>query len=407
MIRFILATGAVILTVFAVTFSEQPQNWTESAQRDFLKKHWQVPVPPQGRPPAKFSALEASLEPSSCGTCHSAQFEEWKTTIHSRSIGPGLLGQMPTLLRTEPETAVMCYNCHSPLTEQHEIIQTPMGFKKNPSFDSALQSHGVTCASCHVRGNQRFGPPQRNGSLEGSTPSDQAPHGGAIRTPAFEQAEFCKGCHQFEEGDKALNGKLLENTYNEWKGSPYSKQGIVCQQCHMQDRRHLWRGIHDPDMVKRGVGFELTTNQAHYAAGDELEAILTLTNRAVGHYFPTYITPKVILKMEFLDAHGHPISGSQQQEAINREVTIDISEEIYDSRIPPKGKHTFRYARSIDREGLSLHAVVTVYPDEFYQRFYEAKLTGRLLPNERKRLTEALEHSRRSEYKLFEKEIRF
>jgi hypothetical protein len=213
------------------------------------------------------------------------------------------------------------------------------------------------------------------------------------------------GCHQFKEGERELNGKLLENTYNEWKSSPYAAQGIACQQCHMPDRRHLWRGIHDPEMVRRGVTVELQTSQPHYNAGEMLQATLTLTNSGVGHYFPSYVTPKVVLKMELLDDSGRPIPGSLRQEAVGREVTMDISREIADTRIPPKGKHEFRYVRAIDRKGLTLRAVVMVYPDEFYRRFYEAKLAGRLSATERRLLTEALKTARTSGYTLFEKEI--
>jgi hypothetical protein len=236
-------------------------------------------------------------------------------------------------------------------------------------------------------------------------PRDQAPHGGATRTPAFERGEFCMGCHQFEEGDRALNGKLLENTYNEWKSSPYAAQGITCQQCHMPDRRHLWRGIHDPEMVKHGVTIELRTSQPHYAVGERLEATLTLTNSGVGHYFPSYVTPKIILQMELLDASGRPIAGSAQQQAVGREVTLDLTEEMYDTRIPPKGTHSLTYIRAIDRPGVKLKAVVVVHPDEFYRRFYEATLAGPLPMKQKQLLRQALAEAKRSPYKVFEKEV--
>ncbi len=404
-IKLTSAGGILVVTAIIVASGQHPQTWTEQAQLDFLKRHWQVPIPLQGQPPATFSALEASLDPASCGACHPKQFEDWKTTIHSRSVGPGLLGQTPSMLREEPETAVMCYTCHAPLTEQQEVYQPGAALKRNPRFDAALQKQGLTCAGCHVRRHQRFGPPRRDGSLEGTIPRDRAPHGGATRTPAFERAEFCMGCHQFEEGDRALNGKLLENTYTEWKRSPYAEQGIACQRCHMPDRRHLWRGIHDPEMVKRGVTIELRTSQSHYAVGERLEARLSITNSGVGHYFPSYVTPKVILRMELLDAAGRPITGSAQQEVVGREVTLDLTEEISDTRIPPKGTHTMRYVRPIDRPSLKLKAVVEVHPDEFYRRFYEARLAGPLPTKQKQLIKQALAETKRSPYKIFEQEV--
>src|SRR5262249_48682247 len=184
-----------------------------------------------------------------------------------------------------------------------------------------LQSKGLTCAACHVRSNQRYGPPRPDGSLESTKPPDQLSHGGATRTPAFERAEFCMGCHQFQPDGNALNGKLLENTYNEWKNGPYAAQGIQCQQCHMPDRRHLWRGIHDPEMVKKGVSIDLQLSQPIYRVGEKLEATLTLTNSGVGHYFPTYVTPKVVLRIELLDQNGQVITKSVKEEIVGRQVT--------------------------------------------------------------------------------------
>lgn len=401
----VIAAFIIVVTVLATHHRQQQQQETTDPQLDFLEKHWRKPVPLQGKPPAGFSKLEASLDPASCGVCHRQQFEDWQTTIHSRSIGAGLLGQLPTMLKEEPETALSCYGCHAPLAEQQDLQQVGDSFKRNPRFDRALQSHGLTCAGCHVRRHERFGPPRRDGSIEEKLPRKEVPHGGAIRTPAFERSEFCIGCHQFQEGERELNGKYLENTFNEWKSGPYSKQGVTCQQCHMPDRRHLWRGIHDKEMVQQGVSIELRTARSRYTVGDEMEAVLIVANSGVGHYFPTYITPKVVLQMEIVDANGQPIAGSLKKDAVNREATLDLSEELHDTRIPPKGTHEFRYRQPIDRTGLRLKASVTVYPDDFYRRFYEAKLEERLSRSERKLLTDALRAALQSSYKIFEKEI--
>ena len=394
------------LSLFAVTAAGQDeQKWTEQTQLEFLKRHWNIPVRPQGRAPAGWSESEISLSPDSCGGCHPQQFKDWKTTVHSRAVGPGLLGQMPTLLRKEPATTTVCYSCHAPLTEQQELVSVGVRMKKNTQFDETLQRQGLTCAGCHVRAYQRFGPPRRDGSLANLKPSARLPHGGAIRTPAFERAEFCAGCHQFEPNGNTLNGKPLENTYNEWKNSPYAAQGIQCQQCHMTDRRHLWRGIHDREMVRNGVNVDLRLNRQSYAKGETLEATLILTNSGVGHYFPTYVTPKIVLRMELIDAAGHVVSNSTEEDIVGRQVTLSLDGEIADTRIAPKAEHRFRYVRTVDRTGLRIRAQVIVCPDDFYARFYEAKLAGRLSNVERRLLLQALNDTRISVYKIFEKEV--
>ena len=403
--RGVITKVLISLAVFALTAAGQKhQLSSEQAPLDFLKQYWQVPIPLQGKPPAGWSQSEVSLAPESCGGCHPQQFNDWKTTVHGRAVGPGLLGQTPTLLKTDAATARICYQCHAPLQEQQEIIFSGARVKKNSHFDLSLQGHGLMCAACHVRANQRFGPPRRDGSLVDLKPRDRLPHRGVTRTPAFERAEFCMGCHQFESDGNRLNGKLLENTYNEWKSGPYAAQGIQCQQCHMPDRRHLWRGIHDPEMVKSGVKMELELNQPTYNIGDKLEATLTLSNTGVGHYFPTYVTPKIVLRMELIDSTSQVIPDSIKEETIGRQVTLDLEREIADTRIPPKGVHTFQYARTIDRPGMRLHAEIIVYPDDFYARFYEAKLKGRLSRIERQQLLRALDDARKSVYKLLDKD---
>ena len=403
--RRILFGFLIAITLTVVVTGQTQKEWTDQAQIEFLKKHWRIPIPLQGKPPKGWSESEVSLAPENCGGCHPRQFEDWRTTVHSRAVGPGLLGQMPELLRNEPTTAEVCYSCHAPLSEQQEMISVAGRFRRNSEFDPALQSKGLTCAACHVRNHRRFGPPRRDGSLESMKPRAQLPHGDATRTPAFERAEFCKSCHQFDADGFALNGKPLENTYNEWKDSSYPAEGLQCQQCHMPDRRHLWRGIHDPEMVESGVDVELHLNQQTYEVGDKLEATLTLTNRRVGHYFPTYVTPKVVLRMELVGPNSEVLPDTLKEDVVGRQVTLNLDREIADTRIPPKRKHTFNYLRTIGRSGLKLHVSVIVYPDDFYARFYEAKLSGVLSTVKRRHFSQALADTRASVYKLFDTKI--
>ncbi|MCW9047093.1 MAG: cytochrome c family protein, partial [Gammaproteobacteria bacterium] len=55
---------------------------------EFLQNHWNYPIPAQGKPPVSFSALEASLDPASCGQCHADQFAQWRSSLHSHTMGP-------------------------------------------------------------------------------------------------------------------------------------------------------------------------------------------------------------------------------------------------------------------------------------------------------------------------------
>lgn len=406
-----MAIGIMCLMVSGgkVAAQDKAPAVNDQAQLSFLKDHWRLPIPPQGKPPTRFSPLEASLDPESCAVCHRLQYDNWRTSLHSRSMGPGVMGQTMELIQASPRTALLCYSCHAPLTEQQEKIRAKSGsrrrFKKNPTFLASLQPKGLICSGCHVRGHQFFGPPKRDGSLGNSRPASELPHGGAIRTPAFERAEFCKGCHQFEPDGYALNGKLLENTYNEWLEGPYGREGKACQGCHMPDRQHLWRGIHDPEMVKQGVTVRLTLERKRYQVGDQVQAEVTLANTGVGHYFPTYVTPKVVVRFELVDEKGRGLEGSFQEERIGREVTLDLSQELFDTRIPPGKTHSVRYIRMISQSGLRLKASIVVSPDDFYIKFFEAKLRNAKTKKARGLLHEALSTARKSSFILFEEEV--
>jgi hypothetical protein len=299
------------------------------------------------------------------------------------------------LWRSDPESARLCLTCHAPLAEQQP--------ENRAIFDNGLQGDGVVCAACHVRGHQRFGPPRRAQSALPASTGSRLPHDGATRSEAFTRSEFCASCHQFAPDGFALNGKLLENTYEEWKGSPAAARGVQCQTCHMPDRRHLWRGIHDPETVRSGVTLEVATDRPRYSPRDDVAARITLTTARVGHHFPTYVTPRVVVRAAVIDPAGREVPAGAEEWVIAREVALDLSREVFDTRIPAGGHRTFDYRRRLDRPGLSLRVSVMVYPDHFYTRFFESLLrsgAGRGAAEIRK----ALEDTRRSPYELYRRE---
>ncbi len=367
----------------------------------FLTRHWRAPIPLQGPPPARFTPLEASLQPEACGACHPAQLADWRTSLHAASMGPGVAGQLVEMIESDPASALSCHACHAPLAEQVSHVRSEGDIRPNLAFDAALRARGLPCAGCHVRAHERFGPPRRDGSLASPAPRETLPHNGVTRTAAFLGSEFCRGCHQFTPDGFALNGKLLENTYNEWRASRFARQGIQCQDCHMPDRRHLWRGIHDADMVRSGLTITAGAEPAS-RAGEARIVTLRVENTGVGHAFPTYVTPLVVLRAETLDAEGRVIEGSREESVIGREVALDLSREISDTRLPPGGSATLAYRPAA--AGARARLSVVVYPDAFYTRFYEILLAqgaGRGTAQ----IREALAATRRSPFTVFTRDV--
>ena len=322
------------------------------ATSEFLRHHWRQPLAAQGAAPPGFSPLEASLEPAACGTCHPVQFGDWRQSTHAAASGPGVAGQLVEMWRSDPAAASGCYACHAPLAEQRPFVRTPAGFEPNPAFIASLAGQGVPCAACHVRGHQRFGPPRRDGSLASRVPRATLPHNGLTRTPAFLSAQFCRGCHQFEPNGPALGGKLLQDTYNEWRGEPL-RAGAACSArtatcrtaatCGAASTTPTWCARDSPS--RRGP----TPSATGPGTGPSLR--LTVTSTRVGHAFPTYVTPRVVLRIELIDAEGRLVAGSRTERIIAREVALDLSREYFDTRLRPGEAATLAYRPRLDARG--------------------------------------------------------
>jgi hypothetical protein len=98
------------------------------------------------------------------------------------------------------------------------------------------------------------------------------------------------------------------------------------------------------------------------------------------------------------------VPGTFAERAIGREVALDLSRELADTRIPPGGRFTFEYRRTLEQPDTRLLATVTVLPDHFYTRFFESLLTagaGAGAPD----IREALDASHRSAFEIFKQEL--
>ncbi|WP_275099694.1 multiheme c-type cytochrome [Sedimenticola hydrogenitrophicus] len=403
-LRFRVALACWTLLMSGATVSMADDD-SVAAIDSFLSRHWQRPLPPQGEAPAGFSPLESSLDPRACGACHPHQFQDWQRSLHAHAMGPGLLGQLIEMDPTNREEHQACLRCHAPLAEQAEELATwiaegnsgavpvtPVGVPTGPLFNQ-----GLICAACHLRTWEIHGPPARDGGEKTA-----GPHGGFTADAAFESSRFCAACHQFEADGFALNGKLLENTFAEWRASPQAAAGQSCQSCHMPDRRHLWRGIHDKDTVLSGVEIGL---DGVTATGPTLSARLNLTNSGVGHHFPTYVTPRVVMEAVQLDADGTLLPQTREERIIARQVSMDLSEELSDTRLAPGESISLDYRQPRDPQAGSLRLRIRVEPDRFYRDFYQAMLDNGWAGKGSGLLRRALDAADASVFTLFERDI--
>ncbi len=304
-----------------------------SSQTIDVHEYWKFPVTSAGGLRPSAHPLGQLNHATACGTCHVNQHQHWRTSVHARAFSPGLAGQLPAFSRPEQEA---CLACHAPRVEQQAAW-----FRQG----QRATVEGVDCAACHLRKGTRFG--RRAVEL--------TPHGRVAANALFKRSEFCSPCHQFGPDGLGLNGTPLENTYEEWKASRYARDNVTCQDCHMPGGRHEFRGIHDPEMTRRGLAVR--------AVREHDRIHLTATNAGAGHHLPTYTTPLIRI-----DIYG---DGKHREHVIQRKLAWDARtglREVRDTRLAAGKKVSITLELQAHAAG---DVVVTADPGyDYHARIY-------------------------------------
>lgn len=305
-----------------------------------------------------------SLRAESCGTCHQAIYEEWKSSFHAKAYEDPFF----QAYWKKDRNIWVCLNCHTPLENQQPTLirEIPRARVEkaaqidNPHYDPEYQKEGITCASCHVR----------DGVILGPYDDSAAPHPTKF-DPAFRTAQVCYRCHNVVSGPAQFYNVGPCGTYAEYEGKFFMKEkGMICQSCHMpeisrpvatdgpirQGRQHLWRGGHDPDMIRRAVAVHIQADPPSPKPGEEVTFSLTLINAGAGHKIPTG-DPDRHFTVEFAvqDDQGHVLK--EQTETMGRWVLWQpVILEVYDNRLFPLASraYTFRYRLPKESRGMTL-----------------------------------------------------
>ncbi len=81
----------------------------------FLQSHWARPADGSGIRASGPGLEGAALDVAACAVCHPAQFADWRHSLHSRAMGPGVAGQLVTMVAADPASGESCTRCHAPL----------------------------------------------------------------------------------------------------------------------------------------------------------------------------------------------------------------------------------------------------------------------------------------------------
>ncbi|MGD8912626.1 MAG: multiheme c-type cytochrome [Candidatus Thiodiazotropha sp.] len=315
--------------------------------------YWKIPIPFQDPLPPR---------PEACGTCHADKYTDWSNSRHAQAFSPGLIGQIADYTETE---AARCIACHAPMADQQEpLFQIGLERIMESKPPDLLANHGVFCAACHLRDGILHAP-----SFSLPKPGHKRIHNQTHINPLLRDSQFCATCHQFSTSH-SINGKPLQDTYREWLDSSYPSRGETCQTCHMPDQAHLFRGIHDPDMVRHGL--TINTNKM------EETGVIVIRSTGIGHRFPTYIVPRIRVIGILLDSASRPIPSGSFEKTILREMQIENGRwiEFSDTRLEPGGFLTLQVPWQVNGVcGSKIQFRIIVEPEwYYYETVYPALL---------------------------------
>jgi hypothetical protein len=303
-----------------------------------------------------------------CGRCHSDIYDHWRNSLHARAVSDPIFqtAYFEIYTTSAGEAKYLCLKCHSPTTQITRDFDLRQG----------ISNEGITCDYCHSvkalssgEGEYPFvvePGPIKWGPWESST-------GRAHKTaysPLFESASFCSGCHEFVN----QHGLPVLETYSEWKQSPYAREGITCQKCHMPRVKgrvvatkmegrlrpyvnlHKLAGKSSVGQLQKAISVEIESIERH---GENLVVTVSLTNQGAGHMVPTGLPGRAIVLDTIVRIGGkQELSRKQVYQRIllddkGNEIKkvakffLDARAIAQDNRIAPKEVRTERFSFNV------------------------------------------------------------
>ena len=326
------------------------------------------------------------IKPEVCALCHAEKFKQWNGSMHSKAFADPLWRAATKLFFKEAvkkdEVLEMkaCIKCHTPLGFRSYSISSP-----GDDYDklAALPAQGIFCNWCHnineikhlgdagyevAPGNGEDDPSTMLGPLKDASSDFHPTKYSELHT----KSEFCGLCHNVSH---AANHMPFEQTYDEWKNSPYNTGDpattVNCQDCHMRqrpgipatgktkrpdnpgkaaekgpDRKHIWThyfvGANTlvTKLLKSDLHAQMAIERLKNAADLELiksgsyrknklsQISVKVINSGAGHYLPTGITEirQMWLDVKISDSRGKVIfrSGS-----LDKNGSIDKNTVLY------------------------------------------------------------------------------
>lgn len=255
-----------------------------------------------------------------CKGCHSIQHLQYQESMHAKAYDNPVFKSLyfnkivprARQNRALRDEARQCIYCHAPVAYMNYtgLISTP---QQAEAFET-----GVTCDFCHTlsgfksNGDYEQNPNQKK---QGPFPSINTFH--AEYSGYLQVAEFCGNCHNASNH----SGLQVKSTFNEWRDSSFSKNIVVCQNCHMnkngflisgraefesgtvahvnlmdgtarikqQDKlyTHAFPGAHSNTQISGAIQLDLKVQSVEPDEAGILHIVAQINNSRAGHNMPT------------------------------------------------------------------------------------------------------------------------
>ena len=339
--RVLIVAVAVGLTIFIAYRLVRPMNIFVVTKE--FERPMAIAVPPG----------LTSLSARDCGGCHRDAYQEWAGSMHARAWTDPYFQVDFEFDRSQQ----ICLNCHTPLRDQQEDLV--LGFRDrdkvqpilapNESFDETLRDEGVTCAVCHVR----------DGVIIGPFGDTNAPHPTRREPGMTDGSGACRQCH-------VVSGKRWDTFYRippcgTVAEITESGESPDCASCHMpaverplvtggaprQSRRHLFRGGHDPDTVRRALAVDVEMTDPE---GGQRTAIVGVSNAGADHYLPTG-TPDRHLTVEFkLKSKDGRVLEEKTHRLKRTIMWRPFIVDLWDTRLPKGERRTYTFEFDVEAD---------------------------------------------------------
>ena len=266
------------------------------------------------------SGIEEYSPSSACLTCHPHIFEQHGQSMHEKSFVNAVFqaqyfNELLPQIRHEPELlreAQSCSACHSPIT----FLKLKKHLSSREQVDPRMS--GVTCDFCHTITGYKGENPGSGNYLSAPNPSKLGPlkyeatwH--RAYSELHTKSEFCAICHNAFNH----NGIEVKSTFTEWKSSRYAKEGIQCQDCHMNVQgfltggkpvyesgnaaampfrempyreklyTHQFPGAHSQTQITGALTLMIETERPAALPADEIIVHVLVDNSRTGHKLPS------------------------------------------------------------------------------------------------------------------------